>query len=84
VPPTVDQIHEALGGLLDRRDPTGSSTVLGAGSDDLEAGRRFLESLVEGGWMVPTWPARHGGRDADAGEAALIDSAMADYDVADL
>ena len=84
MPPTVDQIHEALGGLLDRRDPTGSSTVLGAGSDDLEAGCRFLESLVEGGWMVPTWPARHGGRDADAGEAALIDSAMAYYDVADL
>jgi len=58
--------------------------VLGAGSDDLEAGRRFLGSLVDGGWMVPTWPSRHGGRDADAAEAALIETAMGDYAIADL
>ncbi len=81
---TSEQIHEALDELLERRDPDATGTVLGAGSDDLEAGRRFLELLVEGGWMVPTWPARHGGRDADAAEAARIDAAMADYDVADL
>ena len=81
---TIDQIGAALEDLLDRRDPTGSSTVLGAGSDDLEAGRRFLGSLVDGGWMVPTWPSRHGGRDADAAEAALIETAMGDYAIADL
>ena len=81
---TIDQIGAALDDLLDRRDPNGSSTVLGAGSDDLEAGRRFLGSLVDGGWMVPTWPSRHGGRDADAAEAALIETAMGDYAIADL
>ena len=81
---TIDQIGAALDDLLDRRDPNGSSTVLGAGSDDLEAGRRFLGSLVDGGWMVPTWPSRHGGRDADTAEAALIETAMGDYAIADL
>ncbi len=81
---TIDQIGAALDDLLDRRDPTGSSTVLGAGSDDLEAGRRFLGSLVDGGWMVPTWPSRHGGRDADAAEAALIETAMGGYAIADM
>ncbi len=81
---TSEQVHEALGALLERRDPDASSTVLGAGSDDLEAGRRFLARLVDGGWMVPTWPSRHGGRDADAEEAARIDAAMAYYEVADL
>lgn len=81
---TIDQIGAALDDLLDRRDPNASSTVLGAGSDDLEAGRRFLGSLVDGGWMVPTWPSRHGGRDADAAEAALIETAMGGYAVADM
>ena len=81
---TSEEIHMALDALLDRRDPGASGTVLGAGSDDLGAGRRFLDALVDGGWMVPTWPARHGGRDADASEAARIDTAMGDYDVADL
>ena len=81
---TIDQIGAALDDLLDRRDPNGSSTVLGAGSDDLEAGRRFLGSLVDGGWMVPTWPSRHGGRDADAVEAALIETAMGGYAIADM
>jgi len=81
---TIDQIGAALDDLLDRRDPNGSSTVLGAGSDDLEAGRRFLGLLVDGGWMVPTWPSRHGGRDADAAEAALIETAMGGYAIADM
>jgi len=81
---TPEAIHDALGALLQRRDPDATGTVLGAGSDDLEAGRRFLVDLVGGGWMVPTWPVRHGGRDSDAVEAARIDAALADYDVADL
>lgn len=81
---TSEQIHEALSAVLGQRDRGVSGTVLGAGSDDLDAGRTFLLALAGGGWMVPTWPARFGGRDADATEAALIDSALADYQVADL
>jgi len=81
---TPDDVHASLGALLEVRDRDASGTVLGAGSDDLDAGRRFLETLVGGGWMVPTWPTCHGGRGADGPEAALIDAAMGDYDVADL
>ena len=81
---TSEAIHAALNALLDRRDPDVSGTVLGAGSDDLEGGRRFLDVLVDGGWMVPSWPIRHGGRGAGAAEAARIGAAMGAYDVADL
>ncbi len=81
---TIDQISAALDALLDRRDPSGTSTVLGAGSDDLEAGRRFLALMVDGGWMVPTWPSIHGGRDAEAAEAVMIETTMGDYAMADM
>lgn len=81
---TTGQIHEALGLLLEKRAADSHSTVLGAGSDDLESGRRFLHSLVDGGWMVPDWPSEHGGRDADPDEASMISGALVDYEVADL
>ena len=61
---TDDQIHDALSSILERRDPDVPATVLGAGSDDLGVGLRYLEALVDGGWMVPTWPLEHGGRGA--------------------
>ncbi|GIT77368.1 MAG: hypothetical protein Ct9H300mP31_18990 [Acidimicrobiaceae bacterium] len=80
----LQTIHAALSDLLERRHPDAPSTVLGAGSDDLAAGRRYLERLVRGGWMVPTWPSRFGGRDADGDEAARIDTALTDYEAADL
>ena len=81
---TAAEIHEQLSLILDRRDPAATGTVLGAGSDDLEAGRRYLEALVEGGWMVPTWPVQHGGRAADDDEGRRISSALGDYESADL
>tara|TARA_B100001079_G_scaffold160941_1_gene137992 strand:+ start:17547 stop:18734 length:1188 start_codon:yes stop_codon:yes gene_type:complete len=80
----VEQIHEALAALLEEPAADSHSTVLGAGSDDLEAGRRYLEALVGGGWMVPEWPAEHGGRDASPAEAALIAEALGRYKTADL
>jgi len=81
---TSERIHNALDELLERRAPDAKSTVLGAGNDDLDAGRLFLSTLVEGGWFVPIWPARYGGRDADNAEASRIAAALAEYDVADL
>jgi len=81
---TSKRIHEALGELLERRDPNARGTVLGAGNDDLDSGRRFLSVLADGGWIVPIWPTRHGGRDADDAEASRIAAALADYEVADL
>jgi alkylation response protein AidB-like acyl-CoA dehydrogenase len=81
---TDDQIHDALSSILERRDPDIPATVLGAGSDDLGAGLRYLEALVDGGWMVPTWPAEHGGRGATDDEARRISTALGDYASADL
>jgi len=80
----VEQIHEALVALLERPVAGSHSTVLGAGSDDLESGRRYLEALVDGGWMVPEWPSEHGGRDASPAEAVLIAEALGSYQTADL
>ncbi|MDP7599728.1 MAG: acyl-CoA dehydrogenase family protein, partial [Acidimicrobiales bacterium] len=69
---------------LERRDPDVPATVLGAGSDDLGVGLRYLEALVEGGWMVPTWPVEHGGRGATDDEARRISAALGEYESADL
>ncbi len=82
---TVDEVRRALAALLPRRDPDAPATVLGAGSDDLEAGRRWLAGAADsGGWAVPTWPRRFGGRDATADEARLIAEVLADFAVPDL
>lgn len=81
---TDKDIHRLLSECLSGRDPNAQSTVLGAGTDDLSGGRRYLEALVEGGWMVPTWPAAHGGRDADDDLAVRIGDALGDYEGADL
>ncbi len=81
---TDAEIRGALDEVLDRRDPATASTVLGAGSDDLAAGRRYLAALVDGGWMVPTWPVAHGGRAATADEATRIGRILGDYAGADL
>ena len=53
---TNEEIYEAISKKLPKLDNETPSTVLGAGSDDLEAGRNYLEALVEDGWMLPTWP----------------------------
>jgi len=52
---TNEEIYEAISKKLPKLDNETPSTVLGAGSDDLEAGRNYLEALVEDGWMLPTW-----------------------------
>ncbi|MDP6481273.1 MAG: acyl-CoA dehydrogenase family protein [Acidimicrobiales bacterium] len=84
MPLSAEQINEELSVLLPEPDADTHSTVLGAGSDDLEAGRIYLETLVAGGWMVPEWPSEHGGRDASPAEAALITEALGRYQTADL
>ena len=67
-----DQTVAALQGLLDRRDITASVGVLGAGSDDLDSGRAYLAKLGPGGFMVPTWPAAHGGMGLDGPAAQVV------------
>ena len=54
------------------------------GDDELEAGRRYLATLAEGGWSTPGWPEACGGRGATPEEASAIASELARYDAPDL
>jgi len=78
------EARAAFDAVLERRRPDRPPTVLGAGNDDLEPGRRFLAALAPGGWAVPTWPAEAGGRGATVEEAAVIAESLAGFEVPDL
>lgn len=67
-----------LTGLLERLqfDP--------ATDDAVEAPRRYLRALAEGGWLVPTWPKRWGGRGADPSTAKRIRSILGNRPAPDL
>jgi alkylation response protein AidB-like acyl-CoA dehydrogenase len=56
--------------------------ILGAGSDDLEAGREFLQTL--GDWAVPTWPRAAGGKGLGPKLAAAFQEELARFHVPDL
>ena len=60
---TDEEIHRLLSECLPGRDPDTPSTVLGAGSDDLGVGRRYLEALVEGGFPQAGFLAADGGEE---------------------
>ena len=81
---TEDQIRSALESILERRTADTRLTTMGAGSDDLEAGRRYLADTVAEGWHVPTWPAEYGGRKASSSQNALIGSILREFIVPDL
>ncbi|MCG3754016.1 acyl-CoA dehydrogenase family protein [Amycolatopsis sp. Poz14] len=52
-------------------------------ADFEELGRYLLDwerVLAGAGWSVPTWPAEHGGRDADAVERAIFTEETARFD----
>jgi alkylation response protein AidB-like acyl-CoA dehydrogenase len=78
------EARAAFEAVLPRRRRDRPSTVLGAGNDDIEPGRRFLAALAPGGWAVPTWPDDAGGRGASVEDAAVIAEALAGFDVPDL
>jgi len=75
---------DAIGDALPRRTENTRMSTMGAGSDDLEAGRRYLAAAVAEGWAVPTWPKRHGGRDADPADARTIGRVLREFAVPDL
>jgi alkylation response protein AidB-like acyl-CoA dehydrogenase len=58
--------------------------VLGAGSDDIESGRRFLRVLAGGGYAVPTWPVEHGGMGLAPAEAEVVSEVLAGLETPDL
>jgi alkylation response protein AidB-like acyl-CoA dehydrogenase len=79
-----EQVQSELSARLARRDADQTVSVLGAGNDDLEAGRRYLGALVGSGLAVPSWPREYGGLGASATEVALIRRELAAFAVPDL
>jgi acyl-CoA dehydrogenase len=67
-----------------RPDTGGPAVIMGAGNDDLEAGRDYLAALAESGFAAPTWPAEYGGIGATAEQAATIGRELARYQRPDL
>jgi alkylation response protein AidB-like acyl-CoA dehydrogenase len=82
------QVASALGGLAaeGRLEPDrgGASVIMGAGNDDLEAGRAYLAALADTGLAVPTWPAEHGGLGTTADQATIVGRELARYQRPDL
>jgi alkylation response protein AidB-like acyl-CoA dehydrogenase len=77
-------VRAALEARLKSRGAGDTFTVLGAGSDALEAGRAYLRALADGGWAVPTWPVEYGGLDATPPQAGVVAQELARFDVPDL
>jgi acyl-CoA dehydrogenase len=69
--------------LAPRRDDRAVS-VLGAGNDDLEAGRRYLGALAGTGLAVPAWPKEYGGLGATPADVAIVRRELGEFDVPDL
>jgi alkylation response protein AidB-like acyl-CoA dehydrogenase len=58
--------------------------VLGAGSDDLDAGRAFLATLAAGGLAAPTWPVDYGGMGATPEQAGIVNDELSAFERPDL
>jgi alkylation response protein AidB-like acyl-CoA dehydrogenase len=78
------EVRAALSERLRPKSRDAGFSFLGAGQDDLEAGRVLLSALADGGWAVPTWPAEWGGRDASPEQAAIIAQELSRFEVPDL
>jgi len=60
------------------------TSVLGAGSDDLAAGRAYLQALAGSGLAVPSWPKEYGGLDATPEQVGIVRGELAGFSVPDL
>ncbi len=58
--------------------------MLGAGNDDLEAGRRHLAALSGSGLAIPSWPREYGGLAATPEEVAIVRRELGAFAVPDL
>ncbi len=82
--PEDDTIRNWFDAHFPRRHDGDRPSTLGAGGYDLEAGRRYLESAIELGLAVPTWPVEYGGCAATADEVARIEQGSEEFAVPDL
>jgi len=78
------RVRAELSSRLPPRRADAVTSVLGAGNDDLDAGRRYLEALAGTGLAVPTWPREYGGLDATPAEVAIVRAELAAFAVPDL
>jgi alkylation response protein AidB-like acyl-CoA dehydrogenase len=78
------RVVRELAEILDKRRDGARVGVLGAGSDDLESGRRYLCRLAPGGYAVPSWPRAHGGMELGPGDADVVRSALREFDSPDM
>jgi len=78
------RVRAELSSRLPPRRADAVTSVLGAGNDDLEAGRRYLEALAGTGLAVATWPREYGGLDATPAEVAIVRAELAAFAVPDL
>jgi acyl-CoA dehydrogenase len=77
-------VRSELESRLEPRRPDAPFSVLGAGSDDLDGGRRYLAALAGTGLAVPAWPREYGGLDATPTEIAIVREEMRAFSVPDL
>jgi alkylation response protein AidB-like acyl-CoA dehydrogenase len=78
------EVRSFLAAHLEPRKPSDHLLIMGAGSDDLDSGRRFLAILDEGGLAVPRWPRELGGMGATADEAGIVAEELDAFEGADL
>jgi alkylation response protein AidB-like acyl-CoA dehydrogenase len=71
-----------LASSLTRRSAGGLPQVMGAGSDDLDVARAFLQRL--GPWAVPRWPEEAGGLGVTPREAEVVAEELSRFDAPDL
>jgi acyl-CoA dehydrogenase len=79
-----DEVRATLADRLEPRRDDATRSVLGAGNDDLQAGRRYLQALEGTGLAVPTWPREYGGLGASPADTAIVRAELAAFDVPDL
>jgi len=77
-------VRAELNARLAPRRNDAPTSVLGAGNDDLDAGRRYLAALAGTGFAAPMWPREYGGMDASAEQIAVVRGELAAFDVPDL
>ena len=77
-------VRAELTARLSPRRAGAHTSVLGAGSDDLEAGRAYLRALAGTGLAVASWPKEYGGLDASPEQVGVVRGELAGFAVPDL
>jgi len=80
----IEEIASWVAELLLPVDPDSPASILGAGNDDIEAGRAWLSGAAAHGLAVPKWPTEFGGRAATDTEADLIRGVLTGFAVPDM